>query len=61
MNAQALSLDLTESLVSTAIEHFVDTSILDELDEERALDYEFGWDDKKEKYYIELPDGRLNA
>ena len=58
VNAQALSLDLTENLISTAIEHFVDTSILDELDEERTLNYEFGWDG--DRYYIELPDGRLN-
>lgn len=57
VNAQALNLDLTEKLITTAIEHFVDVSVLDDLDESHPIDYEFGWDE--DRYYIKLPDGRL--
>jgi len=59
VNAQALSLELTETLITKAIEYFVDTSILDTLDEKRIIEHEFGWDEDEERYYIELPTGRL--
>lgn len=61
VNAQALNLDLTEKLITSAIEHFIDASVLDNLDEERTLDYNFGWDEDEERYFIELPNGRLTA
>ena len=60
VNAQAMKLDLTEKLITTAIKNFVDISILDTLDERRTMDYEFGWDEDEKRYYIEIPNGRLN-
>lgn len=59
VNAQAINLDLSERLIIDAIKNFVDISTLDELEEKRILDYNFGWDEDEERYYIELPNGRL--
>jgi len=59
VNAQAINLDLSERLIIDGIKHFLDVSILDDLEEQQVLDYEFGWDDEGGKYFIELPGGRL--